>query len=128
MHRVSCGMLTRDGQVLLVHRAGSKTWYPNVWDFPGGHVEPGETGGQALVRELGEELGIDIDLPEDPPVLVLRAEDLVLELWRVDRWRGDVRNAAADEHDEIGWFTAAQAKSLDLADQEYAPLFDHLLG
>lgn len=34
--------------------------FPNRWDFFGGHVEPGETPVQALVREVKEELGIEL--------------------------------------------------------------------
>lgn len=35
--------------------------FPNHWDFFGGHVEPGETPEQALVREVGEELGVELN-------------------------------------------------------------------
>lgn len=34
--------------------------FPNCWDIPGGHVESGETPGQAIVREMKEELSLDI--------------------------------------------------------------------
>ena len=60
---IVCGLLVRDGQALLVHRTPDRAVFPGVWDFPGGHVEPDETGPAALVRELAEELGIVIASP-----------------------------------------------------------------
>lgn len=127
MHRVSCGMLVRSGRVLLAHRSSSKKWYPNVWDFPGGHVEPGENSREALARELREELGVRISITStDMPVLTLRDEDTFLEVWQVRRWSGEIVNAAPEEHDEIGWFNPAEAKLLNLAGEEYVALFDEI--
>ena len=34
--------------------------YPNTWDVPGGHVEEGETAAQCIVREMKEEMGLDL--------------------------------------------------------------------
>jgi 8-oxo-dGTP diphosphatase len=48
-----------DGAFLLAQRPAGKV-YAGYWEFPGGKVEPGEPAGQALARELHEELGIDI--------------------------------------------------------------------
>ncbi len=42
---------------------------PNVWDLPGGHVDTGERRMDALVRELGEELGIELDVSRCVSVL-----------------------------------------------------------
>ena len=36
-------LLVRDGRMLLCHRSAGRRWYPDVWDFPGGHVEGGES-------------------------------------------------------------------------------------
>ena len=59
---VAVGVLLReDGAFLLTSRPSGKP-YAGYWEFPGGKFEPGETGEQALSRELLEELGIDIDL------------------------------------------------------------------
>lgn len=52
-------LLTPDGQLLLAQRPGDKQW-SGWWELPGGKIEPGETPAQALVRELKEELGIDV--------------------------------------------------------------------
>lgn len=51
-----------DGNVLLQKRSSHKKLWPNMWDVTvGGHVDSGEFGRQALVREAKEELGVEID-------------------------------------------------------------------
>jgi len=123
-HQVACGLLARAGRVLLVHRSSSKRWYPNVWDFPGGHLEPGETSSEALVRELREELDIEIAPPVGPALLTIQTLEVRIDIWKVVDWDGAVTNAAPDEHDTFGWFTPEEAESLDLADAEYPALIE----
>ena len=48
----------RDGRVLLGLRAASKRLFPERWDIIGGHIEPGESPAEALVREVAEEIGL----------------------------------------------------------------------
>lgn len=55
---VACALVDSDGRVLLSQRPRGKAM-AGLWEFPGGKVEPGETPEQAVVRELGEELGIE---------------------------------------------------------------------
>ena len=52
-------MIDADGRVLMAERPEGKS-LAGLWEFPGGKVEEGETPEAALVRELKEELGIDI--------------------------------------------------------------------
>lgn len=127
-HHVTCGLLVRNGLVFLVHRSPSKTSNPNVWDLPGGHLEPGENSRQALVRELQEELNVSITPPAGSAIHTRRNSDLVLDVWRVEDWVGDIVNAAPDEHDDMGWFSLNQAMSLHLADPEYPALFQQELA
>ncbi|MGB7431943.1 MAG: 8-oxo-dGTP diphosphatase MutT [Ahrensia sp.] len=53
----ACALIDRDNRVLLAQRPAGKAM-AGLWEFPGGKFEPGETPEQTLVRELGEELGI----------------------------------------------------------------------
>ena len=48
-----------DGEFLLALRPEGKP-YPGYWEFPGGKIEPGEDARAALVRELREELDIEV--------------------------------------------------------------------
>jgi 8-oxo-dGTP diphosphatase len=52
-------LIDADGRVLLAERPAGKTM-AGLWEFPGGKVDPGETPEAALIRELVEELGIDV--------------------------------------------------------------------
>ena len=54
-------IIDEKGNVLLQKRSSQKKLWPNLWDVTvGGHVESGEFGRQALIREAKEELGIEI--------------------------------------------------------------------
>ncbi len=61
-HRAVYGfIINKNGDVLLQKRSANKKLWPNLWDITaGGHVVAGELGEQALIREVKEELGIDI--------------------------------------------------------------------
>ena len=52
-------LVDADGRVLLAQRPDGKSM-AGLWEFPGGKVDPGETPEAALIRELREELGIDV--------------------------------------------------------------------
>jgi 8-oxo-dGTP diphosphatase len=56
---VACALLDADGRVLITKRPDGKTM-AGLWEFPGGKIEPGERPEEALIRELKEELGIDV--------------------------------------------------------------------
>ena len=56
---VAVALIDRDGRVLVAQRPEGKAM-AGLWEFPGGKLNPGETPEAALIRELREELGIDV--------------------------------------------------------------------
>jgi len=86
-------ILRADGSFLLGQRAAD-TFYPGYWEFPGGKVEPGETPRDALVRELHEELEIEV-LAATPWIVrehVYEHAHVRLHFFRVTQWRGELRD------------------------------------
>jgi len=84
------GILRRpDGRVLLAERPAGKPW-AGYWEFPGGKIEPGEPARMALVRELHEELGIEVERA-DPWITMEYAypeKRVRLHFFRVPAWHG----------------------------------------
>ena len=111
---ISVAALVRDGRVLLVHRHPSREHYPDCWDLVGGHVEPGESPEQAVIRECLEELGVRL---HDPKRIPMKGSDPTLELhsFVVTRWDGEPTNAAPEEHDDLRWFRAGELADLRFA-------------
>ena len=92
-----------DGRVLLCKRPHGKH-LAGMWEFPGGKVEKGETPEACLIRELDEELGINVvEACLAPFVFTSHAYDsfhLVMPLYLCRRWNGVVQ---AREHEAIAW-------------------------
>jgi len=121
-HHVVAGLLVDAGKVFLCHRSARRRWYPNVWDLPGGHIEPDEPPAVALVRELREELGILIPEPTDSAFAHLREPDFDCCIWVVREWSG-TPHLASPEHDDLGWWLPSETRHLTLAVESYRPLF-----
>jgi mutator protein MutT len=116
-------VLRRGDEVLLGHRRADRRSFPDCWDLPGGHVEADEHGAAALARELQEELGITVAVPDVPARTV--SDDTLgidLSIWFVDRWDGEPENVAPDEHDTLSWCDAAAWSTRRLAHPDDAAL------
>jgi 8-oxo-dGTP diphosphatase len=127
-HLVVAGILIRQGRVLLCHRSADRSWYPDVWDFPGGHVEEGETPHRALVRELREELGIEAEAPPDSTFDRLVTSEFDCTLCVITSWVGTPSLTSGDEHDELAWYSMKEVGALRLADESYPALIERALG
>ena len=97
---VAIALVDGEGRVLVQQRPPGKPM-AGLWEFPGGKVEPGEIPEAALVRELAEELGIEIAIEALAPIAFasegLGERHLVLLLYVARTWEGapEPRHASA---------------------------------
>jgi 8-oxo-dGTP diphosphatase len=109
-------LVDADGRVLIAQRPEGKAM-AGLWEFPGGKVEAGETPEAALIRELKEELGIDITAACLAPFTFAShtyAEfHLLMPLYVCRRWQGTPQ---AHEHAALKW-----VRPLKLADYPMPP-------
>ena len=88
---VAAALVDRDGRLLVQQRPEGLSM-AGLWEFPGGKLEPGETPEQALIRELQEELAIDVDHACLAPACFasepLGDRHLLLLLYVCRKWRG----------------------------------------
>lgn len=85
------------------------------WEFPGGKVEPGETATDALVREVGEELGCTIAVVAWLPERVAIGDRHVLTVALTRLVDGDPE---PNEHDAIRWLGADELDDVDWLDPD----------
>lgn len=110
---VSAAALVDDqGRILVQQRSHGRSM-AGLWEFPGGKVEPGETPEHALVRELHEELGIDVDPDMLSPAVFgsepLGDSHLLLLLYLCREWRG---TPAALDADGLQWILPGDLRTL----------------
>ena len=122
--------LKPDGTFLLSSRPEGKP-YAGYWEFPGGKVEPGETPEEALVRELMEELHIDVCLTCLAPYTFAshRYETfhLLMPLYICRTWEGDL---TPREGQAIAWVRPQRLSDYPMpaADAPLIPFLRDLLG
>ncbi|MDO8414551.1 MAG: Nudix family hydrolase [Gallionellaceae bacterium] len=107
-----------DGSFLLAQRPPGKIW-AGYWEFPGGKIEPGETSYHALVRELREELGIQVQTayPWLTRIFTYPHATVRLHFFRVTEWSGVLH---PHEGQEFSWQSSL---SLILSPRERGQVF-----
>jgi 8-oxo-dGTP diphosphatase len=125
----ACALIDSDTRVLLARRPEGKKM-AGLWEFPGGKVKPGETPEAALIRELKEELGIDVaESCLAPFTFASHAYGnvhLLMPLYLCRRWQGFVQPL---EGQALAWVRPAKLTEYDMppADKPLVPLLRDFL-
>ena len=126
---VAAALVDRDGRLLVQQRPEGLSM-AGLWEFPGGKLEPGETPEQALIRELAEELAIDVDHACLAPACfaseALGDKHLLLLLYVCRKWRG---TPLAQHASALRWVRPVELHALAMppADKPLIGLLEALL-
>ena len=125
----ACALIDLDNRVLLARRPEGKKM-AGLWEFPGGKLNAGETPEAALIRELHEELGIDVaEACLAPFAFVSHAYErfhLLMPLYLCRRWKGFVQPL---ENQSLAWVRAGKLGDYEMpaADKPLVPLLRDFL-
>ena len=107
---VLTGILKDNDLLLVVKRNENDILFPGAWEFPGGHLEDGETIKQGLARELKEEIGFNEDFN---PIITHYTDEIKqkdgkmvhnIEIdFIIDVNKEDLKIKLSEEHSEYKW-------------------------
>lgn len=126
----AAALVDDDNRVLIARRPEGKSM-AGLWEFPGGKIEPGESPEDTLIRELREELGIEVcETCLAPLAFASHAYEtfhLLMPLFLCRRWDGEI---TPREHSELAWVRAMRLADYPMppADLPLIPPLRDLLG
>lgn len=126
---VAGALIDIEGRLLLARRPEGKSM-AGMWEFPGGKIEPGETPEAALVRELKEEINVDVSQSCLAPFTFASFEyadfHLLMPLYVCHKWKN---LPEPKENQQLAWVTADELDHYLVmeADKPFIPLLKDLL-
>jgi len=126
---VACALVDEDNRVLVAKRPKYKHM-GGLWEFPGGKVDPGELPEDALIRELAEELGIDVTRSCLAPLTFASHSyeefHLLMPLYVCRTWDGEME---PKEGQELVWVRPNRLSDYDMppADEPLKAILRDLL-
>lgn len=112
---VVAGLLIDSNQHCLITQRPADKKMAGFWEFPGGKLNPNEHAEEALIRELHEELGIDVLIQDLKPLTFTTHHYsdfyLFMPLFQINHWRGIPHSK---ENQNMAWVKISDLKNYNL--------------
>jgi len=126
-YNVVAAIIQHEGKTLCVQRNSSKYDYISYkWEFPGGKIENDETKEDAIIREINEELGIEIIVDSEFCTVEHKYPDFSLTMHSFI-CSILISNITLSEHIDLKWMKINELASLDWAAADI-PIVDKLIS
>jgi 8-oxo-dGTP diphosphatase len=125
MIRVSCAIIINPFDQVLVTQRSINMPLPLKWEFPGGKIEADETAEACLIREIKEELNIEIEITGTLPPNDHQYPDKLIRLIPfICRQKGG--EIVLKEHADYKWLDAKDLLDLDWAEADVEVVMEYL--
>lgn len=110
---VAAVIQNEEGKILIAQRNLKKS-QGGLWEFPGGKIEPNETKEEAIIREIKEEMDIDIEAKKFIGQKVFNYPDKDINLIAIEckQLKGDIK---LNEHEDIKWVNKNELRNFNFA-------------
>ena len=121
---VACAIILHEGKILVAQR-GEQMSLPLKWEFPGGKLKDGESAESCIVREILEELEIEIEVIERLNDSMFHYETISVNLipFICNYRAGEIRLI---EHKEVKWLLSSDMLALDWAPADIPVLHEFM--
>lgn len=123
---VVAAVIRNNSDHILIAKRPDHLHQGGLWEFPGGKVDSGEAVGDALARELNEELAIQVQAAD--PFMEIHHDyadkSVFLDIWLVDQFNGE---PIGNEGQQVRWVSRQNLRSYDFPAANLA-IIDKLLG
>ena len=126
MIKVTCALIVNNQNCILAAQRSQTMSLPLKWEFPGGKIEPDETAEDCLIREIKEELNIEIKIIHALPPNTHTYPKITIELipFICEHINGEI---ILKEHAQFKWLQTNELLALDWADAD-VPIVNHYLN
>lgn len=126
-------IIIQNGKVLLLKRSQNETTYPGIWELPSGKRKFMESSHDALIREVKEETGLDIQVEKISEIFeyLVEKQDETIDTTQINFIASSISSnqkiMLSEEHERASWFNKNQLEDLpELTEKVKCILFDNL--